>query len=37
VRPEGCKLFPFMTDFGRQGIDCPGARIVFAKLEEEEA
>jgi Fe-S-cluster containining protein len=36
VRPLGCRLYPFDTDFGRAGIDCPGARIVYEKLEEEE-
>ncbi|MBN1516310.1 YkgJ family cysteine cluster protein [Candidatus Sumerlaeota bacterium] len=36
VRPEGCKLYPFNTDGGRQNVDCPGARIVYAKLKEEE-
>lgn len=37
VRPLGCRLYPFDTDFGRQGVDCPGARIVYAKLKEEKA
>ena len=37
VRPLGCRLYPFDTDFGLQGVDCPGARIVYAKLKEEEA
>jgi len=32
VRPEGCKSYPFDTDCGRAGIDCPGARIVYVKL-----
>jgi len=36
VRPLGCKLYPFETDFGRQDVDCPGARIVYEKLEKEE-
>lgn len=36
VRPKGCRLYPFDTDFGRADVDCPGARIVYAKLEEEE-
>jgi len=31
VRPEGCRLYPFETDFGRQGVDCPGADIAFEK------
>ena len=37
VRPLGCRAYPFATDLGRQGVDCPGAEIVYAKLEEEEA
>ena len=37
VRPLGCRLYPFDTDFGREGVDCPGARIVYVKLQEEEA
>lgn len=37
VRPLGCQLYPFETDFGRQDVDCPGARIVYEKLEKEEA
>ena len=32
VRPEGCKLYPFDTDFGRDGVDCPGARKAYDKL-----
>jgi len=32
VRPMGCKAYPFETDFGRQGVDCPGAELVYAKL-----
>lgn len=24
VRPDGCRLYPIETDFGRCGIDCPG-------------
>ena len=36
VRPMGCKLYPFNTDFGRAGVDCPGAKIVYAKLEEDD-
>lgn len=32
VRPEGCRSYPFDTDFGRQGVDCPAARIVYKKL-----
>jgi len=34
VRPLGCRAYPFDTDFGRQGVDCPGAELVYAKLEE---
>ena len=36
VRPLGCQLYPFETDFGRQDVDCPGARIVYEKLEKKE-
>jgi Fe-S-cluster containining protein len=36
VRPLGCRLYPFETDLGRAGVDCAGASIVYAKLEEEE-
>lgn len=36
VRPMGCKLYPFETDFGRQDVDCPGAKIVYNRLKEEE-
>lgn len=36
VRPWGCELYPFETDFGRQDVDCPGARIVYEKLEKKE-
>lgn len=32
VRPEGCRLYPFETDFGREGVDCPAAKIVYKKL-----
>lgn len=34
VRPMGCRLYPFDTDIGRQGVDCPGARLAYHKLEE---
>lgn len=34
VRPLGCKLYPFDTDFGRGGVDCPGAKIAYEKWEE---
>ncbi len=37
VRPLGCRLYPFDTDFGRAGVDCPGAKIVFEKLLTEES
>ena len=37
VRPMGCREYPFGTDCGRQGVDCPAARIVYAKLEKEDA
>lgn len=36
VRPLGCRLYPFDTDGGRGGVDCPGAEIVYAKLHEED-
>ena len=32
VRPEGCRLYPLETDFGRDGVDCPAANIVFSKI-----
>lgn len=35
VRPEACELYPFETDFGRCGVDCPAAKKVFDKLENE--
>jgi len=35
-RPDGCRTYPFGTDFGRQGVDCPGARIADARLRDEE-
>lgn len=28
VRPSGCKEYPLYTDCGRQGVDCPGAKVV---------
>jgi Fe-S-cluster containining protein len=37
VRPMGCRAYPFETDLGRQDVDCPGAELVYTKLEEEEA
>ncbi len=37
VRPLGCKLYPFNTDCGRAGVDCPGAKIVYEKLDEEDS
>lgn len=36
VRPIGCRLYPFDTDFGRAGVDCKAAEAVFEKLREEE-
>lgn len=36
VRPQGCKLYPLETDFGRGGVDCRAAQIVFNKLREED-
>ncbi len=35
VRPEPCELYPFETDFGRCGVDCPAAKKVLEKLENE--
>jgi Fe-S-cluster containining protein len=35
VRPLGCKLYPFESDGGRCGDDCPGARILYERLERE--
>jgi Fe-S-cluster containining protein len=32
VRPRGCRCYPLETDFGRNGVDCPAAAIVFDKL-----
>lgn len=32
VRPEGCRAFPFDTDFGTCGVDCPAAKIVVLRL-----
>ncbi len=32
VRPPGCRLYPFNTDFGRADVDCPAAKIVYDKL-----
>jgi Fe-S-cluster containining protein len=37
VRPLGCRLYPFQTDFGQQDVDCAGAKIVYERLEQEEA
>lgn len=31
VRPKGCRLYPFKTDFGTQDVDCPGARTVYVR------
>jgi Fe-S-cluster containining protein len=36
VRPSGCKSYPLDTDFGRNGVDCKAAEIVYTKLREEE-
>jgi len=32
VRPDGCRLFPFETDFGTAGVDCPGAKKAWRKF-----
>jgi len=37
VRPDGCRLYPFDTDFGRDGVDCSAADIVYTKLREEQS
>lgn len=36
VHPSGCRGYPFDTDFGRNGVDCPGAEKGFIKLGIEE-
>lgn len=36
IRPDGCKLYPIDTDFGRNGIDCPAWKIAFTKLKMEQ-
>ena len=36
VRPMGCRAYPFDTDGGRQGVDCPGAKVVYEKLDQDE-
>lgn len=33
VRPDGCRAFPFDTDFGTCGVACPAAEKVYVKLE----
>ncbi|MEW6660361.1 MAG: YkgJ family cysteine cluster protein [Thermodesulfobacteriota bacterium] len=35
VRPLGCRIYPFESNGGRCGDDCPGARIVYERLERE--
>ncbi len=32
VRPRGCRLYPFETDFGRQGVECPAAPMAEGEL-----
>jgi Fe-S-cluster containining protein len=32
VRPEGCRAFPFDTDFGTNGVPCPAAKEVYVSL-----
>ena len=34
VRQEPCELYPFETDFGTGGVNCPAAKNVFEKLED---
>lgn len=29
VRPDGCRLFPFESDFGCSGVDCPATKITY--------
>lgn len=29
VRPEGCRMFPFDSDGGCAGVDCPAAKITY--------
>ncbi len=36
IRPDGCKLYPIDTDFGRNGIDCPAWKIAFMKLKKDQ-
>ena len=36
VRPDGCKLHPMDTDFGRSGIDCEAWKIAYDNLTHEE-
>lgn len=33
VRPDGCRAFPFDTDNGTNGVECPAAKEVYVKLQ----
>lgn len=33
IRPDGCKMYPFGTDAGCQGVDCPASRIATDRFE----
>lgn len=37
IRPFGCKMYPFETDFGCQGVDCPAARIANDEFDKKSA
>ena len=34
LRPKGCRLYPFETDFGRGDVDCPAAKFVFDRFDD---
>ncbi len=36
VRPSGCRAYPLDSDFGRNGIDCVAAELVYKKLREKD-
>ncbi len=36
VRPKGCELYPIDTDFGRNGVNCPGWDVAFKRLKKEQ-
>src|SRR3990167_6888091 len=35
IRPLGCRAYPMYTDGGRQGVDCPAAKIIYDNLEKD--